>query len=128
LTRVFANLFSNALRHTPKGGSIAVRVMWRDREAIISVVDTGEGIPEAALPRIFERFYRADNARQSATGGSGLGLAIVQAIVEAHGGKIWAENVQGGGACLSFTLPVVESDSERVPDLPTLPLLLEGAI
>lgn len=128
LTRVFANLFSNALRHTPKGGSIAVRVMWRDREAIISVVDTGEGIPEAALPRIFERFYRADNARQSATGGSGLGLAIVQAIVEAHGGKIWAENVQGGGACISFTLPVVESDSERVPDLPTLPLLLEGAI
>jgi signal transduction histidine kinase len=128
LTRVFANLFSNALRHTPKGGAISVRVIWHDREAIVSVVDTGEGIPEDALPRIFERFYRADNARQSATGGSGLGLAIVQAIVEAHSGKIWAENVQGGGASISFTLPVVESNSESVPDMPTLPLFPEGVV
>lgn len=74
----------------------------------VSVTDTGKGIPPEALGRVFERFFRADTARQSSTGGSGLGLAIVRAIVEAHGGRIWAENVTGAGARFTFTLPLTQ--------------------
>ena len=79
---------------------------------IVAVSDTGKGIPTAALPRIFERFYRGDDSRQASTGGSGLGLAIVRAIVEAHGGVIWAENAQSGGARILFTLPLGHIDHE----------------
>jgi Signal transduction histidine kinase len=122
LTRVFANLCSNALRHTPAGGSIFIRVVQRAQDLVISVADTGEGIPEGALARIFERFYRADNARRSTTGGSGLGLAIVQAIVVAHGGTIWAENNPTGGACISFSLPVAQTDAATIVNTPTVPL------
>lgn len=108
LTRIFSNLCDNALRHTPANGSITIDAQPTEggRAALISVTDTGDGIPPEALSRIFERFYRADNARHSSTGGSGLGLAIVQAIVEAHGGRIWAENVPGAGARMAFTLPL----------------------
>lgn len=105
LTRVFSNLCDNALRHTPTGGVVSIEAQQVGHELQVAVTDTGEGIPTEALPRIFERFYRADNARHSATGGSGLGLAIVRAIVEAHGGKVWAENAQGAGARVVFTLP-----------------------
>ncbi len=106
LTRVFSNLCDNAIRHTPAGGSVTIEAVPRGDMLVISVSDTGEGIPPEALSRIFERFFRADSARQSTTGGSGLGLAIVRAIVEAHGGTIWAENNSNGGACIMFTLPI----------------------
>jgi signal transduction histidine kinase len=108
LTRVFSNLCGNALRHTPAGGMVTVeaKVQEAERRLLIAVTDTGEGIPEEALTRIFERFYRADNARQSSTGGSGLGLAIVRAIIEAHRGVVWAENASKGGARIIFTLPL----------------------
>ncbi len=108
LTRVFANLCANAIRHTPKGGSVTIEAMVQGNILLVSVSDTGEGIPPEALSLIFERFYRADSARQSATGGSGLGLAIVRAIVEAHGGTVHAENNPSGGARIVFTLPYVE--------------------
>lgn len=106
LTRVFSNLCDNALRHTPPEGVVTIEAKQVGHEVYVAVTDTGEGIPTEALPRIFERFYRADNARHSATGGSGLGLAIVRAIIEAHGGKVWAENAPDAGARIVFTLPL----------------------
>ncbi len=105
LSRAFANLCDNALRHTPSGGSVTIDATRQDNQLLISVTDTGEGIPPEVLPRVFERFYRGDSARQSSTGGSGLGLAIVRAIVEAHGGTVHAENAPGAGARIVFTLP-----------------------
>jgi signal transduction histidine kinase len=101
--RVLLNLLTNALRHTPSDGSIAVRVEPASAEVRISVEDSGEGIAPEALRRVFDRFWRADPARSA--GGSGLGLAIARGLVEAHGGRIWAENRPGSGARVSFTLP-----------------------
>ncbi len=106
LTRVFSNLCSNSLRHTPPGGYVLIEAIKHNGWLVIAVTDTGEGIPAEALSRVFERFYRADSSRQSSTGGSGLGLAIVRAIIEAHGGTAWVENVPDAGARVSFTLPL----------------------
>jgi signal transduction histidine kinase len=106
LTRVFSNLCSNSLRYTPPGGYVIIEAIKHNEWLVISVTDTGEGIPAEAHSRIFERFYRADSSRQSSTGGSGLGLAIVRAIIEAHGGTAWVENVPDAGARVSFTLPL----------------------
>src|SRR5713101_5204051 len=108
LMRVFSNLCDNALRHTPPGGAIMVDARQQENMLEIAITDTGKGIPAEALSRVFDRFYRADASRQVNTGGSGLGLAIVQAIVEAHGGRIRAENVPQGGARIIFMLPAAE--------------------
>ncbi|HZO74661.1 MAG TPA: HAMP domain-containing sensor histidine kinase [Ktedonobacteraceae bacterium] len=122
LTRVFSNLCDNAIRHTPVGGSVKIEAMQQGDRLAIAVTDSGEGIPPQALPHIFERFFRADSARQSTTGGSGLGLAIVRAIIDAHGGAIWAENVPGGGARIIFTLPLAPGGQGTLdPDI-TQPL------
>ncbi|MBA2288209.1 MAG: HAMP domain-containing histidine kinase [Ktedonobacteraceae bacterium] len=107
LSRVFSNLCDNALRHTPAGGSVTVDAAPYGNVLVIAVTDTGKGIATAALPRVFDRFYRADTARQADTGGSGLGLAIVRAIIAAHGGQIRAENAPGAGARILFTLPLL---------------------
>jgi two-component system, OmpR family, sensor histidine kinase SaeS len=101
--RVLLNLLTNALRHTPSDGSVAVRVEPHPDEVEVIVEDTGEGLGEEARSRMFERFWRSDRARSST--GSGLGLAIAQGLVEAQGGRIWAEDRPGGGARVSFTLP-----------------------
>ncbi|HUY72456.1 MAG TPA: HAMP domain-containing sensor histidine kinase [Gaiellaceae bacterium] len=103
IERVLYNLLTNALRHTPSDGSVAVNVARRDGDVLVSVEDTGSGLEPEALGRMFERFWRADRARSSA--GMGLGLAIARGLVEAHGGRIWAENRSEGGARVSFTLP-----------------------
>jgi signal transduction histidine kinase len=104
--RVLFNLVTNALRHTPSDGSVAVRVERRAGDLVLRVEDSGEGLPAEAPARMFERFWRADRARSGS--GAGLGLAIARGLVEAHGGRIWAENRPQGGACISFTLPAVE--------------------
>ncbi|TMC15054.1 MAG: HAMP domain-containing histidine kinase [Chloroflexi bacterium] len=122
LSRVLANLCDNALHHTPSGGSVTIEAHPVGQELAISVTDTGRGIPPDALPRIFERFYRVDGARQSRIGGSGLGLAIVRAIVEAHGGRVWAENAAGAGARIIFTLPLQEAGQPSLSDAVTKPL------
>ncbi len=101
--RVLFNLVTNALRHTPSDGSVAVRVERRADDLVLRVEDSGEGLQGEAPARMFERFWRADRARSGS--GAGLGLAIARGLVEAHGGRIWAENRPQGGACVSFTLP-----------------------
>ncbi len=103
IERVLFNLLTNALRHTPSDGSVAVHVARRDDDVIVSVEDTGTGLDREAIGRMFERFWRGDRARSG--GGTGLGLAIARGLVEAHGGRIWAENRPQGGARVSFTLP-----------------------
>jgi two-component system OmpR family sensor kinase/two-component system sensor histidine kinase BaeS len=108
LTQVLHNLLDNALRHTPAGGNIALRAGCDDGEVWLDVQDSGEGIAPQDLPRVFDRFYRADPARSRATGGSGLGLAIVRAIVEAHGGQVSvaSQGVPGQGSTFTLRLPV----------------------
>lgn len=111
ITQVLFNLMSNALRHTPAGGTVAVSAELRDDRVLISVRDTGTGIPPEDLPHVFERFYRADRSRARSTGGSGLGLTIAKQIVEAHGGQIWAQSWLGAGSTFAFSLPLSASDS-----------------
>jgi signal transduction histidine kinase len=106
--QVLDNLLSNALRYTPDGGRITVGLAQENGFVQVSVTDTGPGIPAAALPNVFERFYRADQSRErlSDGGGSGLGLAVARSIVEAHGGQIGVHSAPGQGAVFWFSLPV----------------------
>ena len=122
LSRVFSNLCDNALRHTPSGGTVTIEAMRRENMLMVSVADSGEGIPPDALTRVFDRFYRADGARQVSTGGSGLGLTIVKAIIEAHGGTIWAENISKGGARFVFTLPIATTNTGSITGEITMPI------
>jgi two-component system OmpR family sensor kinase/two-component system sensor histidine kinase BaeS len=126
LGQVLTNLLSNALRYTPVGGHVTVsaRQVSGDEEIgdstsengrqsaspmlIISVADTGQGIPEEDISLVFERFYRADRSRARTSGGTGLGLAIARQIVEAHGGRIWVEALPDQGSTFYFTLPTME--------------------
>ncbi len=112
--QVLRNLIANALRYTPGGGSIRVsagldgqagHAGMGARFAQVSVADTGSGIPPEDLPHIFDRFYRVDKSRARASGGTGLGLAVVKQLVEAHGGRVWAESELGKGTVFHFTLP-----------------------
>jgi two-component system phosphate regulon sensor histidine kinase PhoR len=102
--KVVSNLVHNAIKFTPPGGSVVVGAEAAGQEVIISVKDTGVGIPTEDLPRIFERFYKADRARSG--GGTGLGLAIAKHIVQGHGGRIWVESVEGRGSTFFFSLPL----------------------
>lgn len=104
--QVLSNLIENAIRHTPDGGRIVVGARRDgDRRVVLSVSDTGGGIPADDLPFVFERFYRADKSRARSEGGSGLGLAIAKSIIEAHGGTIQAKSATGQGATVEITLP-----------------------
>jgi len=123
--QVLRNLLNNAIMHTPEGGSITISVAQATKDegnalqpfvlrpssfVTLRVSDSGSGIAPEHLTDVFERFYRADRARARATGGAGLGLAIVKQLVEAHGGRVWAANVPGQGACISFTLPAAPAE------------------
>ncbi len=115
MEQVMSNLLTNALRHTPPGGSIVTSITLEDdsdaahgisgRHLVVSVRDTGEGIPAESLPHIFERFYRVDSSRTRREGGSGLGLAIVKQIIEAHGGGAWVESQLGKGSTFYVAIP-----------------------
>ncbi|RPJ23598.1 MAG: sensor histidine kinase [Chloroflexi bacterium] len=104
--QVLTNLTGNALQYTPENGSVTIAAQKINNEVQISVRDTGIGIPPEHLPHIFDRFYRADKSRsRRAGGGSGIGLTIARALVEAHGGRLWAES-EGEGSTFNFTLPI----------------------
>jgi signal transduction histidine kinase len=104
--QMLTNLLSNALRYTPPGGQIDVAIIALPKVARLTVHDSGPGIPEDALPFIFERFYRADKSRSRIEGGSGLGLAIARNLARAHGGDLTATNHASGGALFTLTLPL----------------------
>jgi two-component system phosphate regulon sensor histidine kinase PhoR len=105
LRQIFTNLFDNALRHTPPGGRITVTAEASAGGVTIAVADTGSGIASEHLPRIFERFYRADPGRSREEGGTGLGLAIVKHLMEAHGGRVEARSTLGEGTTILLFLP-----------------------
>jgi two-component system, OmpR family, sensor histidine kinase BaeS len=105
LEQILSNLMSNALRYTPEGGSIAVGISPVQDRVEIGVHDSGPGIPQEALPHVFERFYRADRSRSRDEGGSGLGLAIARQLALAHGGELMAANDPRGGALFILRLP-----------------------
>jgi len=113
LGQVFVNLVHNAVKFSPNGGEVVVAVRPGERELVASVQDHGIGIPRAAQPRIFERFYKVDRARVrgETPGGTGLGLAIARHIVEQHGGRVWLESTEGDGSTFSFALPLVPEDA-----------------
>jgi two-component system OmpR family sensor kinase len=107
LQQVIANLLDNATRMTPSGGIVHVVLAADEDSAILTVADQGPGIPEDALPHLFDRFYRAQASRDRSTGGAGLGLAIVQAIAQAHAGGITATNRPEGGSAFTLRLPAI---------------------
>lgn len=109
IERVLTNLVGNALRHTPAGGRVQVRAAAAAGQVEIEVIDTGEGIGAEDLPHVFDQFYRGEKSRSRTTGGAGLGLAIARRIVEAHGGRIWAESRAGEGARFVVRLPAVQA-------------------
>ncbi len=107
IEQVLVNLLDNAIKYSRPGGTVNIRVgAGEDGSALVQVCDHGIGISAQDLPRVGRRFYRADKARSRAEGGSGLGLAIAQALVEAHGGRLWVESPESVGTTASFTLPV----------------------
>ncbi len=108
LQEALQNLLDNAVQYTPPGGRITVQARASEGAVVITVSDTGIGIPQADQARIFERFYRVDVARSREVGGTGLGLSIARHIVEAHGGRIWVESTVGQGSDFHFSLPVAE--------------------
>jgi len=105
--QIIANLLSNALRHTPDGGRVALRLASEPGRLRLDVLDSGPGISAETLPHIFERFYRADKSRSRSEGGAGLGVAIARRRAELHGGALEAANRPEGGAVFTLTLPVV---------------------
>jgi two-component system OmpR family sensor kinase/two-component system sensor histidine kinase BaeS len=106
LQQVLLNLIHNALRHTPAGGTVHLSAQAVEGFLHLEIADTGEGIAPEELPHIFERFFRTDTSRARSSGGTGLGLSIVRGLVEAMGGRIWAESAVGTGTTVRFTLPV----------------------
>ena len=107
ILQVLTNLVGNALQYTPMGGKVWMHVSWEKSDIHVSVIDTGIGIAPEHLPFVFNRFYRADPSRTRSSGGSGIGLTIAQALVKAHGGRIWAESEGvGRGSTFHFTLPL----------------------
>jgi len=118
LRRVLDNLMSNALKFTPAGGRVTVRLGQEGKNAMLEVADTGVGIPSYQLERIFERFYQVDGSTTRRYGGTGLGLALVKEIVEAHGGTVSVQSMVDEGSTFRIYLPAYEEDPDTVDDLP----------
>jgi signal transduction histidine kinase len=111
--QVLFNLVDNAMRFTPDGGQVRIEAHRENGAVSVSVADSGVGIPEDALPRLFERFYRVDPSRSREDGGTGIGLAIARSVVEAHGGTISAESELGRGSVFTFDLPLAPATDRR---------------
>jgi PAS domain S-box-containing protein len=108
LRQVMFNLLGNAVKFSEKGGSVSVKAETRNNDLLVQVTDQGVGIAQDAMPYIFDKYYKAEN--EASAGGLGLGLYISKQIIEAHGGKIWAESMEGDGSTFSFTLPLKQPD------------------
>lgn len=108
MTQVLDNIISNAIKYSPEGGKLLLRLESKQHYLLITIQDEGMGIAYDKLEKVFERFYRADKARTRKFGGTGLGLAITKEIVEAHHGKIWAKSREGYGTTIYFTLPLIK--------------------
>lgn len=122
MTQVIENILNNAIKYSPDGGKIRVKMKITDSQLIISISDQGLGIPKKDLPLIFDRFYRVDKARSRAQGGTGLGLAIAKEIVKQHNGFIWAKSDYGKGSTFTIVLPyekdvVAGTDDEWEDDI-----------
>jgi len=115
LGQALLNLLHNAVKFSDGGSTVIVRVTPAESRVMVAVEDRGQGIPRAALPRIFERFYKVDRARTRGAGGTGLGLSIARHIVEAHGGQIWVESEEGVGSTFAFSIPVTGPELRATP-------------
>ena len=109
LERILTNLWSNALKYSAPGSPVTVTAARRNAEVVTSVTDRGRGIPPEDVPRLFQRYFRTERAKE-AREGLGLGLYITRRLVEAHGGRIWVESEVGRGSTFSFSLPVAEKE------------------
>jgi signal transduction histidine kinase len=105
-TIVFQNLLTNAVKYTPEGGSVKVDLAQQGEEAVLTVSDTGYGIPKEQQGKIFSKLFRADNVREAGIEGTGLGLYMVKSIVESSGGRIWFESEVGKGTTFHVALPI----------------------
>jgi heavy metal sensor kinase len=114
LREVFYNLVDNAIKYTPEGGTVEIRLGRQDKVALVTVRDTGIGIPAEHLPRVFDRFYRVDKARSREQGGTGLGLSIARSIVVAHGGQIEIMSTLGQGTLCTVMLPADSGEGEMI--------------
>ena len=112
IEQVMRNLVDNAVKYSPAGGTITIQSYREGAQVWVAVSDEGIGIQSKDLDRIFERFYRVDSEVGRRAGGVGLGLAVCQSVVEAHGGRIWAESTLGEGSTFRFTLPIGVSAQE----------------
>jgi signal transduction histidine kinase len=117
LKQIVVNLVDNAIKYTPDGGDVSVFVTAEQKKAILKVTDTGIGIPAASLPLVFNRFYRADQARSRESGGTGLGLSIVRAICDVHGGEAFVESIDGRGTTFRIELPLLSLTATQVVQL-----------
>lgn len=133
LLQVLENLVGNALKFTPRGGSVTIAVSERERDVLFSVTDTGPGIPADQLPHVFDRYWQANRTQRR---GAGLGLPICKGIIEGHGGQLWVESTPGAGSTFFFTLPRVPSrvapvarpdDDDHAPSDPTVRAVLAPA-
>jgi two-component system sensor histidine kinase VicK len=119
IVRLFANILSNGVKYTPEQGQIRVHITIQDDEILTGISDTGKGIPSQYLDTIFDRFAQIDRKKQGKAASVGLGLYFCKLVVEAHGGKIWAESEEGKGSIFYFTIPNllsggIEEDSETL--------------
>ena len=123
LEQIFDNILGNAIKFSPDGGKIIVCIREEGEYLRVAVSDTGIGIPNDQLERIFERFYQVNGSPTRRFGGTGLGLALVKKTIEAHGGKVWAESQLGQGSTFFFTLPILrdEERTEEIEEAPWLP-------
>jgi signal transduction histidine kinase len=113
LLQVFENLIGNAVKFTPAGGDVTVGAAPRGDEVLFWVCDSGSGIDAEDLPHVFDRFWQSSSARRH---GAGLGLAIVKGLVEAHGGRVWADSAPGRGSTFFFTIPAASEMHEARPE------------
>src|SRR3989344_8116194 len=111
---VLSNLIGNAINYTNPGGKVTVSTELRGEAVVTHVEDTGQGVPESAIPKLFTKFFRVSGVLEQGSKGTGLGLYISKAIVDMHGGKIWVESTMGKGSTFNFTVPLAKEEPKKI--------------